>query len=163
MAETHIQASFAFTCSHTEMALLEEAFLAADNLVGDFDSDPPSQEFLAAFPPSADDIWAGFRRLFADPGFPCLGAEISGGNSTEHPDRNDVYVSGMTDSAPNAVACLIQRCCPSTLSQSPIGFEYCWNCSKPRPGEFGGGWCVIPADRIDSGTTGEALSAALRT
>ena len=26
-----------------------------------------------------------------------------------------------------------------------IGFEFCWSCSKPRAGEFGGGACVVSA------------------
>jgi len=27
----------------------------------------------------------------------------------------------------------------------PIAFEFCWSCSKPRIGEFGGGACVVSA------------------
>ncbi|MDJ0277685.1 hypothetical protein QLH51_12845 [Sphingomonas sp. 2R-10] len=162
MAETWIQASFAFTCSNAEMALLEEAFLAAANLADDFEPDPPSPEFFVIFPPDGDDAWSGLRRIFTDPDFPSLGAGIEGGNSIEHPDRSVVHVFGTTDFQPNAIASLTQRCCRASLEQAPIGFEYSWSCSKPRVGEFGGGWCVVHPDHLDSGTTGEALAAALR-
>lgn len=162
MADTHIQASFGFTCSNREMALLEEAFLAAGDLSADLDPDPPSPEFLAVFPPTDDDVWSGFRALFTDPDCPGLGAEIAGGNTLEHPGRSDACIFGTTDFDPNAVAALIQRCCRESLELAPVGFEYVWTCSKPRPGEFGGGWCVIHPDRIDSGTAGEAMAAALR-
>lgn len=163
MADTYIQASFAFTCSHHEMALLEEAFLAAGNLSGDLDPDPPGPEFLGIFPPTDDDVWSGFRALFTDPARPGLGAEIAGGNTLENPEQSDVYIYGTTDFDPNAVAALIQRCCRESLERAPVGFEYVWTCSKPRVGEFGGGWCVIHPDRIDSGTAGEAIAAALRS
>ncbi len=163
MAETSIQASFVFECSNREMALLEEAFLAAANLAGDMEPDPPSPEFLAVFPPSDhDDVWSGLRRLFADPDFPIFGAEIEGGNTIDKPDRSGVCIFGTTDFDPNAVARVIQHCCVETLESEPVGFEYSWTCSKPRIGEFGGGWCVVHPERIDSGTTGEALAAALR-
>lgn len=162
MADTWIQASFAFTCSNAEMALLEEAVLAAAHLADDFEPDPPSSEFLAIFPPVDDDVWSGFRNLFTDPDFPSFGAEIEGGNSIDRPDTSTVTLFGTTDFDPNAVARLIQRCCRESLEAEPIAFEYCWSCSKPCVGEFGGGWCVIHPERLDSGTTGEALAAALR-
>lgn len=162
MADSYTQASFSFNCSNAEMALLEEAFLVADSLACGYDPDPPSPEFLAIFPSDGNDFWSGLRRIFSDPDHPCLGAEIEGGNTLANPDRCQIFTHGMTDFEPNAVASLIQRCCRATLEETPIGFEYCWNCSKPRIGEFGGGWCVVHPDRIDSGTTSEALAAALR-
>lgn len=162
MAETFLQASFAFACSHHEMALLEEAFLAAADLACDIEPDPPSPEFRAVFPPSDDDVWSGFRRLFADPAYPGFGAQIEGGNTIENPDRSDVCIYAATDFDPDAVARVIQRCCAGSLEREPVGFEYSWSCTKPRIGEFGGGWCVVHPERIDSGTTGEALAAALR-
>lgn len=162
MADSYTQASFGFSCSNAEMALLEEAFLAADSLAGDYDPDPPSPEFLAVFPQQGDDIWGGLRGIFTDPDHPGLGAEIEGGNTLADPDRCQVVIYGMTDFEPGAVAALIQRCCRATLAEAPIGFEYSWRCSKPRIGEFGGGWFVVHSDRIDSGETSDALAAALQ-
>ena len=161
MADTFIQASFAFACSHAEMALLEEAFLAAANLAADMEPDPPSPEFLDIFPPSGGDAWRGFRTLFADPHFPDFGAEIEGANTLTDPGLCQATIFGMTDFEPNAVARLIQLCCRESLRQAPVGFEYCWTCNKPRVGELGGGWCVVHPDRIESGTTDEARAAAL--
>ena len=162
MAEFRTQASFAFRCSNAEMALLEEAFLAAANLAYGCAPDPPPPELLAIFPPTGDDVWSRLRGVFADPAFPILGVDLEGSNTLHDPTRCAVNVYGTTDVDPGAVALLIQRCCPESLEQAPVGFGYCWSCSKPRVGAFGGGLWVIHPDRIDSGTTGEALAAALR-
>lgn len=162
MADSYTQAIFAFSCSNAEMALLEEAFLAADSLARDYDPDPPSSELLAIFSPDGNDIWSGLRGIFTDPDHPGHGAGIEGGNTLADLDRCHVANYEMTDFEPGAVAALIQRCCRATLAEAPFGFEYSWRCSKPRIGEFGGGWCVVHPDRIDSGATSDALASALR-
>ena len=69
--------------------------------------------------------------------------------------------ASMDDFDAAAIAVVIQRCCPETLAKGPIGFEWAMTCSKPRIGEFGGGWCAIFADRIEIDATNEALSRAL--
>lgn len=162
MANNHVAASFLFTCSNAEMALLEEAFEASYDLNADFDGAEPSAEFLEIFPPTdADDPWSGFRAMFSDPDFPTFGAEISGGNSLDSPTLCEVFIFGETEFQPEPIANLIHRCCQTTLKQAPIGFEWAETCSKPRPGEFGGGWCAIFPDRVEIETTHEAVAKAL--
>lgn len=162
MADCYTQGSFAFTCSHAEMALIEEAFQASYDL-GDGDAPTePTPEFLAAFPPkSPGDPWSGFLAIFDDPDFPSFGVDFEGGNTLDQPGVSTVSFWGMTDFQPDALAALIQRCCQATLLQAPIGFEWALSCSRARIGEFGGGWCAVFADRIEIETTGEALSRAI--
>src|SRR5690606_21864015 len=62
---------------------------------------------------------------------------------------------------PDPIATVIHRCCAESLCRGAIGFEWSESCSKPREGEFGGGWCAIFPDRIEMHSTREALSAAL--
>ncbi|PZU05744.1 MAG: hypothetical protein DI606_19110 [Sphingobium sp.] len=146
------------------MALLEEAFLACANLDAEFEPDDPSPEFLASFPPTdGGDHWSGLLSLFDEPHFPSLGAELSGGNSLEDPAHCTAVISGTTDFQPWSVAQIIQRCCRATLALEPLGFEWAVTCSRPRPGEFGGGYCAIFADRVVLQSTGESLSQALVT
>ncbi len=162
MADTWIQGSFAFTCSNAEMALIEEAFQAAADLMDDCEPTDPTPEFLAIFPPTDPaDCWSGFRAIFSDPGFPSFGVDFEGGNSLEAPDVCTICLFSDTDFQPDPLAQLIYRCCRETLTKAPIGFEWAVSCSRPRVGEFGGGWCVIFADRIEIESTGEALSRAL--
>lgn len=102
MASSFTSASFLFSCTNAEMALLEEAFQAADDLYHDMEPTQPSPQFLAIFPPSrAHDVWSAFLALFGEPSFPCLGADISGGNSLERPDVCEVLISGREDSRPS--------------------------------------------------------------
>lgn len=144
------------------MAWLPEAFQASYDIESGNSPVEPSPEFLAAFPAvSAGDPWSGFLAIFPDPDFPSFGVEFEGGNSLERPEVSTVCFYSTTDFQPDAVAALIQHCCQETLRQAPIGFEWACSCSKPRIGEFGGGWCAIFADRIEIETTGEALSRAI--
>ena len=162
MADTFLSASFVIRCSNAEMALLEEAFLACANLDAEFDPDDPSPEFLAAFPPTdGGDHWSGLLALFDDPLFPSLGAELSGRNSLEDPAHCTALISGSTDFQPWSVAQIIQRCCRATLALEPLGFEWAVTCSRPRPGEFGGGYCVVFADRVKIQSIGRMLASAL--
>lgn len=164
MANTFLSASFVIRCTNAEMALLEEAFLACANLDAEFEPDDPSPEFLASFPPTdGGDHWSGLLSLFDEPHFPSLGAALSGGNSLEDPAHCTAVISGTTDFQPWSVAQIIQRCCRATLALEPLGFEWAVTCSRPRPGEFGGGYCAIFADRVVLQSTGESLSQALAT
>jgi len=164
MADTYIQGSFAFRCTGTEAALIEEAVLVAGDLSAHFDPDPPSAAFCAAFPPTKpDDPWSGLCDTFPDPDFPEIGADFAREDHPDAPGVNIVSFASMIDFQPEAIAALIRRCCPATLDHAPIGFEWAVSCSKPRLGEFGGGWCVIHRDRIEIETTGERLVQAFGT
>ncbi|WP_254657066.1 hypothetical protein [Sphingobium fuliginis] len=71
MADTWIQGSFAFNCTNTEMALIEEAFQVAPDLMDDCEPSDPTPEFLAIFPPTDPaDCLSGLRAIFSDPNFP---------------------------------------------------------------------------------------------
>lgn len=166
MADMFTKASFAFACTRAELALLDDAFQASDELRFDGDPEPPSHDLLALFPPtSPDDPWSGFCDAFPDPDFPSLGAVVSGDGPHDEAagaaETVSVWIYGDTDFQPAAVAEIIQRCCATTLARGPIGFEWAMTCSKPRIGEFGGGWCAIFADRIEIETTDEPLAEAL--
>lgn len=162
MADSYVQGSFAFSCSHAEMALIEESFQASFDLESGGEPPAPSPEFLRAFPPTAPDApWSGFLAIFSDPDFPTFGVDFEGGNSAERPEVSTVCFYSTTDFQPDPLAALIQHCCQATLRQAPIGFEWACSSSRPRIGEFGGGWCAVFADRIEIETTGEALSRAI--
>ena len=162
MADYYTQGSFAFTCSHAEMALIEEAFQASHDLENGDTPSQPTPEFLAAFPPtSPDDTWSGFVTLFDDPEFPSFGVEFEGGNTLDQPGVSTVSMWSMIDFQPAALAALIHRCCQETVRQAPIGFEFGFSCSRARRDGFGGGWCAVFADRIEIETTRQALSLAL--
>lgn len=162
MADSYVQGSFAFTCTHAEMALIEEAFQASYDLESGGTPTEPTPEFLAAFPPvTPDDPWSGFLSIFDDPDFPSFGVEFEGGNTLDQPGVSMGSFWSMTDFQPAALGEMIRHCCQATLLQAPIGFEWSFSCSKPRRGEFSGGWCAVFADRIEIETTGEALSRAI--
>lgn len=162
MADTYVQGCFAFSCSPAEMALLEEAFQASYDLGEGYNPDTvnPSPEFLALFPPSEGDRWAGFRDIFSDRDSPSFGAVLTGSNLAD-PLMVAAVVTSEIALDPEAIAKLIQRCCSATLLIGPIGFEWSVTSSRMRVGEFGGGWCAISHDRIEIETTGQALAASL--
>jgi len=162
MADSYVHGSFAFTCTHAELALIEEAFQASCDLEVSGTPGEPTPEFLAAFPPeSPDEPWSAFLAIFPDPDFPNFGVDFEGGNSLERPEISTVHFYSTTDFQPDALAQLIQHCCQSTLQQTPIGFEWACSCSRPRPGELGGGACAVFADRIIFNNTAQMLERAL--
>jgi len=162
MADSYVQGSFAFTCTHAELALIEEAFQASFELEAGSTPGEPTPEFLAAFPPTEpDDPWSGFGAIFPDPDFPTFGAEFEGGNSPDRPEVSTAIFYSTTDFQPDALSALIQHCCQNTLRDAPIGFEWACSCSKPRIGEFGGGACAIFADRIVFDNTAQMLQRAM--
>lgn len=162
MADNWTQGSFAFRCTHSERALIQEAVNAGHDLCAALDPDPPSPELLAAFPPiDPADPWSGFRNAFDDPDFPCVGGDFA---AVDDPDDASLCLAtfaSMDDFDPSAIVIVIQRCCRETLAKAPIGFEWATVCSRPRVEEFGGGWCAIFADRIELESTSEPLSRAL--
>ncbi|MDF0543995.1 hypothetical protein PX699_16710 [Sphingobium sp. H39-3-25] len=144
------------------MLLLNEAFQFVFDRTLKLAAGTPSASLLAIFPPTEpEDPWSGFRSQFPDPDFPHLGADIRADRHDDAPDRYTIYIYGMTHFQPEPIANLIQGCCQASLKEAPIGFEWTETCSRPRPGEFGGGWCAIFPDRVEFETTREALTAAL--
>lgn len=153
MADNYTQSSFTLRCTAAEWALIEEVFRACDELAEKRLSVPPTAAFLAAFPPTgSDDIWSGFRAMFADPDFPYLGAELHR-DPLFDPKTPQGIVCGMTSFQPEAVATMIQHVCRESLKAQPIGFEWSESCSRARSGEFGGGCCAIFADHLEFATT----------
>ena len=170
MADMYVQASLAFRCTNDEWALLDEASRASATLMREEDSEGPSAAFLCAFPPSnVHDLWSGYRDIFADGDDPDLGADITGRplfDASESatgawPEYCDIAIMGMAGFQPDAIAQLIYPCCKASLALEPVGFEWSFNCTKPRIGAFGGGWCAIFSNRIEMESTSEALNAAL--
>ncbi|HET6525036.1 hypothetical protein [Sphingopyxis sp.] len=162
MAEHYLEASFSFTCTDGEMALLKEIFEAASDMMGDIVPPAPSPKILEFFPPeNDDDPWSGLCAIFCDADFPDFGARIEAGTVSIDGAGQIAHIHGTPSFQPDPVAMVIHRCCAESLLRGPIGFEWSESCSKPREGEFGGGWCAIFADRIEMHSTREALSAAL--
>ena len=162
MADAYVQASVAFTVHACEAALLEEAFVAARDWDDDGVTFAPSAAFAAHFPPAVPgEAWSGLQTIFSDPDFPTFGAKITIEALPGDPRQRKVIIYGLHNFDVDAVAELIRRCCSASLLSGPIGFDYALSCSKPVPGQFGGGWMVIHHDRIESGNTSDALAAAL--
>ncbi|HMO74389.1 MAG TPA: hypothetical protein PKD99_01835 [Sphingopyxis sp.] len=162
MADHWTQGSFAFRCVAAERALIEEAVNASRDLCAGVDPDPPSAAILSAFPPTdSADPWSGFRAAFGDYDHPHVGGDFAAVDDPDDAEACLVTFASMDDFEPDALAMLIQRCCPATLAEGPIGFEWAAIFSKPRIDQFGGGWCAIFADRIELESTGAALDRAL--
>ncbi|KHK90369.1 hypothetical protein [Novosphingobium malaysiense] len=162
MADSYVQGSFTFSCTHAELALIEEAFEASYAFMAEDTPKDPSPEFLAAFPPvNSGDLWNGFLAIFPDPDFPDFGVEFEAENPRDRPELSTVCLYSTTDFQPDALAQLIRHCCQETLRQAPIGFEWACSCSRPKVGEFGGGACAIFADGMVFKTTGAVLNDML--
>lgn len=162
MADCYTQASVVFTTCAFEAALLEEAFLAARDWDDDGVSFAPSPRFLDLFPPTRPDApWSGLQAIFDDPDYPTFGAKIEVEEIADSPRLRRVTIYSLTNFQVGAICSLIRICCAASLIIRPIGFEYAMTCSKALPGQFGGGWCVIAADTIETGCTSDALAAAL--
>lgn len=138
MADYHTQGSFAFTCNHAEMALIEEAFQASCDLQDRNGQSAPSPEFIAAFPPVTPDApWSGFLAIFPDPDFPNFGVEFEGGNTLDRPEVSTVHLYSTTDFQPDALAHLIQHCCqcrPRSASSGPVAAHVPGSANFPAVG-----------------------------
>ncbi|MFC3443862.1 hypothetical protein ACFOKF_22185 [Sphingobium rhizovicinum] len=162
MAECFIQGSFAFTCTIAEAALIEESWQHASDLLSEFEPGEPSHEFLAAYPPTNDeDRFSGFITIFDDADFPDFGADMVVEGAIGDASRCAVTIFSLSDFQPGPIASLISHCCKQTLLGAPIGFEWSYSCSRPRIGNFGGGYCAIFSDRTEFRTTANQLSEAL--
>ena len=162
MAEHYLEASFSFACTDAELALLKEIFGAASDMMSGIVAPAPSPKILELFPPEEeDDLWSGLGTIFCDAYFPDFGARFEAGPASIDGVGQIAHIYGTPTFQPDPVATVIHRCCAESLLRAAIGFEWSESCSKPREGEFGGGWCAIFADRIEMHSTSEALSAAL--
>lgn len=167
MADCWVQGSFAFRCLPAEADLLYEAMRALNDLMVEDEPEPPSAAMAAIFAPTrTGEPWSGLVDLMPDPEFPGINADWLREAAPDDPNPDDPNIAimvfySMVDFDPFALAELIRGCCRETLTAAPIGFEWAMTCSKPRIGEFGGGWCAVFADRIESETTGSGLSRAL--
>lgn len=162
MADCYIQGSFAFTCTIAEAALIEESWQHASDLLGGFEPGEPSPEFLAAFPPRNDeDRFSGLIGIFSDANFPDFGADMVVENALGETRCCAVTIFSLSDFQPEPIASLIWHCRQETLTKAPIGFEWSYSCSKPRIGNFGGGYCAISRDRVAFRSTTEQLTQAL--
>lgn len=162
MPDYYTQACISFTCCAFEAALLEEAFLAAHDWDGNGVTFNPSRRFAALFPPVRPaEPWSGLQGLFDDPDVPTFGAKIAIEEILETPRLRRVRIFSTRNFEVGAISKLIRACCGASLLVRPIGFEYALSCDKPVDDAFGGGWCIIRSDRIEHGSTREALGAAL--
>lgn len=150
MADYFTNISFAFHCTPYEAERLEAVF--------DFDGEQITDqtewpEVLQRVWPTAVDF---ARALTGEPhdDWIMIGVE------QYHFDDGGFWIQS---SNPNleAIAIIIQACCPETLSEAPIGFQWSNDCSKPRLDAFGGGCCAIFADRIEFENTSTRLEALL--
>ena len=158
MADHYVQGSFAFTCTARESALIEEAWQHASDLLADLAPGEPSAEFLAAFMPTdLANPFNGLLEIFDDPDFPDFGAEIEIAGAAQC----IVAIYGTTDFQPGPIAELIRRCYQESLEVAPVGFVWCYGCSRPRRDSFGGGWCAIFADHVEFASTQEELARRL--
>jgi hypothetical protein len=163
MANSYTKAAFTLTVTAAEAALLNAAQCAAETLSFE---EPEGDErraafaelgagFAAAFPAGDDDPFAGFLALFDDAAYPALDCDIHTG-TPDADGRVGVYFGG-DQVAPDTLAELIRRCCPSAL---PCGFEYALDCDRLRAGEFGGGYVVITAEGIAGHGSSRGLERA---
>lgn len=160
MADNYSMASFAFACTASEAELLKSAFDLVAELYDDMGDTAEFDPALAAsFPPIDQDSFSGLRSIFCDPDYPHLGADID--VVAQEDGSCAVCIFGTTAFQPDPVATLIQRCCPASLAEAPIAFEWAETCSRPRIDEFGGGYCVIFADDIDIRGTRSLLDEAV--
>ena len=103
MADSYVQGSIAFSCTHAELALIEEVFEASYAFMAEDTPADPSPEFLAAFPPvKPEDPWSGFLAIFADPDFPDFGVEFEAENPRDRPELSTVFLYSTTDFQPGA-------------------------------------------------------------
>lgn len=164
MANSYTKAAFGLTVTPAEAALLREV-IAAVELIGDDTVELDALEahyatlgpdFVAAFPRTELSPFDGLLDLFPDIAFPNLDFDVEFGDP--RPDgRILVYLSGEQFGVETA-ANLIQRCARSAL---PFGFEWASDCDRLSPGEFGGGYVLVAADRIEYGSSSRMLDRAL--
>lgn len=165
MSNCYVHASFAVTVTAAEAEALADvtrAIEALDDAAGDPAIDLAgryealSPAFRAAFPAEAGNPFGCFCAVFSDPDYPVLGFTIEA-LEAQADGRTDLVLSGEQFGVEEA-ANLLFAICKSAL---PFGFEYALTCDRLRPGEFGGGFVVVAADRVTYHGTRDGLDRAL--
>lgn len=146
MADYFTKLSFELDCTDLEADRLVAAF----GLTGDEATLPAAlaPSFLATDP---GDLLSGVAALYDGADAFDVGARIdrrSGG----------VWIHGDGDPQVIAIAEFIRRLAPSAL---PTGFTWANDCSRSRPGGFGGGYVLITRDAYDVFDVAALLEDAL--
>lgn len=164
MANHYVKASFMLTVTDAEAAVLARIDEAIE-IVSDPDIEDDErtaafgtlgEAFAATFPPTEADIFGGFLAIFSDPAFPGLGLSLHIDPSDDSGKRQASLYGDQVDI--EATAALIQAVAKSAL---PFGFEYCLDCDRLRPGQFGGGYVVIREAALEFGGSARSLQRAL--
>lgn len=152
MAEYFTHLAFAVQCSQedADRVLATHAFLEELAAGRAPSADQPLHDNVAScFPsvatsghmPSGEAALSRLRACFSDPDDPDLGVRIVYQAREERlwiEDRE-----GLPDI--KALAEMLRRLIPARL---PIGFQFAYGCTEHRADAFGGGACVIVADRV---------------
>lgn len=163
MADNYVETAFTISVTRDEAELLKECCEVADEISFDFPTiqldgneaakayyAKRSEAFRTTFPEQGneEDPFAAFLELWSHPDYPSFDADMTISKSPDG-DGQEAYFCGVQVDT-DALASLIQRVCKSAL---PFGFEWANYCSKPRSGEFGGGYLVITDTDIIGGST----------
>lgn len=164
MANHFTKASFTFAVTDAEAEIFRHVGEAAE-IVGNSRLAPDQRAaayadlgagFAACFPPIDSDPFGGFLAILSDPDYPRLGFSVQV-DPSDGTGRCKVWLHGDQFDVETA-AQLIQKVAKSAL---PAGFEYCLDCDRLRPGEFGGGYVVIREDRFEFASSAQLLERAL--
>lgn len=146
MADYYTKLSFELDCTEAEADRLIAAFAVTGG-----EAAMPAD--LAPYFPATDpgDPLSGIAALYDDAERFDIGARIerrAGG----------VWIHGDGDPQVIAIAEFIRRLAPSAL---PTGFTWANDCSRSRPGGFGGGYALITRDDYDVADVMALLEDAL--
>lgn len=173
MANNYVETAFNVPVTPEEASLLEECFLVAEKLSGDFEGTPSgemaalaslyaacSDAFSKFFPKQdhEEDPFASFLELWPYPDIPSFDADITIDDNRDDTGRV-AFIRGH-EADVEALASLIQKVCKSAL---PFGFEWASTCDKFRPGQHGGGYFVITGTEILGTSTREMMDETLRS
>jgi hypothetical protein len=146
MADHYTKLSFELDCTEAEA----DRLIAAFAVTGDEAALPAD---LTPYFPANDpgDPLSGVAALYDDADAFDIGARI---------DRRPggVWIHGDGDPQVLAIAEFIRRLAPSSL---PMGFTWANDCSRSRPGGFGGGYVLITRDDYDVADVAALLDEAL--
>lgn len=162
MANNYLHLAFAVQVTEPERDLILECAGVAD-AISELSPEErcalyagQSDAFKAVFPEEGDDCYGSFCRLFDDQDYPTFG-EVTIESEDGDDDTSFIVVYG-DNADPSALGNLLQKTVASAL---PVGFEFAFTCSKPRLGEFGGGYVLVTKDKVDVITTATLMTTAL--
>jgi hypothetical protein len=161
MSDYYTKTSFAFVADGDDVLFLSAVLDVVSALHEDAGGSPAIVDLLAdhgarfasVFPVRAvsgqlGDCLSGLVSLFDDEAHPTLGLNHVRFGQWQDP-KILVSISGDQVEC-DTLAEIIRRCCPQTLREGPIGFEVCFDCSRPHEDAFGGASYVIFPDRVVS-------------